>query len=270
MDIDKRMLLIIFVVVCCFIASAVGAYFYIEQNKSSATEATTSAAKTATTTAPDASTTAPAKSESLDPCFGLTDSTPASQISLSCLQKTWKDAGCKESGAFYPKNLTGWWSQDNGAGTYRVVKNDMKAYTGENHINECIGTAPVAETTAPAKSNYTGITPPKIQRVQAPCNAGYYDSTNGSWNYWDCGANCEGGKYYTDGSCRCACKPNVAPTTTSPPTTTPPKIQRVQAPCNAGYYDSTNGSWNIWECGANCEGGKYYTDGGCNCACKPK
>lgn len=41
-----------------------------------------------------------------------------------------------------------------------------------------------------------------------------------------------------------------------------------QGPCNPGYYDKTNGNYKWWACGAKCEGGKFYTDGGCNCACQ--
>ena len=40
-----------------------------------------------------------------------------------------------------------------------------------------------------------------------------------------------------------------------------------QGPCDDGYVDSTNGNWNYWGCGSNCEGGRYYTNIGCACAC---
>jgi hypothetical protein len=138
---DSRIIIIIIVLLLGSCILGAGIYFFMNQNSNNAS--VTTAPVASSTTAPGATTTAPAKSESLDPndpCFGLTDSTPASQISLSCLQKTWKDAGCKESGAYYPKDVLGWWSQDKGAGTYRVVKNDMKAYTSQEHINHCIGT----------------------------------------------------------------------------------------------------------------------------------
>lgn len=37
--------------------------------------------------------------------------------------------------------------------------------------------------------------------------------------------------------------------------------------CNGGYYDKTGGNAKYWACGKNCPGGKYWTDGVCNCAC---
>ena len=37
--------------------------------------------------------------------------------------------------------------------------------------------------------------------------------------------------------------------------------------CNPGYVDKTKGRINWWACGAKCKGGKYFTDGVCNCAC---
>jgi hypothetical protein len=91
-------------------------------------------------------------------------------------------------------------------------------------------------------------------RKQGVCNVGYYDKTNGKPNWWACGENCPGGKYWTDGLCNCACLPLA-----------------IQGVCKVGYYDKTYGKAN-WrrECGANCKGGKNWTDGSCNCACLPR
>jgi len=50
------------------------------------------------------------------------------------------------------------------------------------------------------------------------CNSGYTDWTNGKAHWWACGKDCEGGKYWTDVRCLCAC---TKPTTT---TTTLPKV----------------------------------------------
>jgi len=66
------------------------------------------------------------------PCAGLTDTSPASTVPVACLRKTLKDTGgCVESGSIY-KGLTddynGWWRQDNGAGTFGVIKTDMRTY----------------------------------------------------------------------------------------------------------------------------------------------
>jgi hypothetical protein len=43
---------------------------------------------------------------------------------------------------------------------------------------------------------------------QGVCNPGYYDRTKGGVNWWGCGVDCEGGTYWTDGVCNCACVPN--------------------------------------------------------------
>ena len=75
------------------------------------------------------------------PCAGLTDTSPASTVPVACLRKTLKGAGCVESGNLY-KGLTddynGWWRQDNGAGTFGVIKADMNLYgtatSGDRYI----------------------------------------------------------------------------------------------------------------------------------------
>ena len=38
--------------------------------------------------------------------------------------------------------------------------------------------------------------------------------------------------------------------------------------CNVGYRSMVEDP-NVWRCGEDCVGGKYYTDGGCKCACIP-
>ena len=43
---------------------------------------------------------------------------------------------------------------------------------------------------------------------------------------------------------------------------------KSNGPCQPGYVDKTNGKYNWWACGKNCKGGKFYTDGVCNCACQ--
>jgi len=40
--------------------------------------------------------------------------------------------------------------------------------------------------------------------------------------------------------------------------------------CRDGYMDKTNGKYKYWGCGWKCTGGRYYTDGVCNCACVKK
>ena len=44
---------------------------------------------------------------------------------------------------------------------------------------------------------------------------------------------------------------------------------KSSGPCQPGYFDVTSGKYNWWACGKNCKGGKFYTDGVCNCACQP-
>jgi len=44
---------------------------------------------------------------------------------------------------------------------------------------------------------------------QGRCNPGYYDKTKGGdIHWWGCGGGCQGGIYWTDGVCNCACLPN--------------------------------------------------------------
>ena len=44
---------------------------------------------------------------------------------------------------------------------------------------------------------------------------------------------------------------------------------KIQGKCKSGFYDITNEAQNFGD-GRNCRGGKYLTDGACNCACVPK
>ena len=62
-----------------------------------------------------------------DPCAGLTDSSPASAVPVSCLRKILTDEGCTDKGTIWPQDgYDGWWHQDNGAGNFGVVKSDIK------------------------------------------------------------------------------------------------------------------------------------------------
>jgi len=85
----------------------------------------------------------------VDPCAGLTDASPASSISNACLQKMFLEAGCSKSGTAYPAD-TGvmWWNSSPqgttpigcgapgtatawpncGAGNVGNTKRDMKAW----------------------------------------------------------------------------------------------------------------------------------------------
>ena len=66
--------------------------------------------------------------------------------------------------------------------------------------------------------------------------------------------------------------PTFNPTRTRSPTS--PSLSPIphncysQGPCNSGYVDQTDGNYQIWACGYNCDGG-YYTDNNCECACIP-
>jgi hypothetical protein len=61
-----------------------------------------------------------------DPCAGLTDSSPASAVPVSCLRKILTDEGCTDKGTIWPQDgYDGWWRQDNGAGNFGVVKSDI-------------------------------------------------------------------------------------------------------------------------------------------------
>lgn len=55
----------------------------------------------------------------LNPCAGLTPTSLAKDVPVSCLQKTWTDAGCSVTGTVYPvSGFKGWWnSSPGGLGT---------------------------------------------------------------------------------------------------------------------------------------------------------
>lgn len=80
-----------------------------------------------------------------DPCAGYTDNSLASSVTLACLQKIWLDSGCTTTGTSYPRNTNSWWSNSPngtkpvscdathtgtqcGAGNYRTIVNDMRAW----------------------------------------------------------------------------------------------------------------------------------------------
>jgi hypothetical protein len=71
-----------------------------------------------TTPAPSPAPRGPAPSPS-DPCAGLTPTSLAKDVPVSCLQKTWTDAGCSVTGTVYPvAGSKGWWnSSPGGLGT---------------------------------------------------------------------------------------------------------------------------------------------------------
>jgi len=104
-------------------------------------------------------------SPSTDPCTGLTPTSLAKDVSVPCLQKTFKEAGCTTSGTAYPVDgFQGWWNSspggqgspiycsggqvsgnnagDCGAGNYATVKSDMNAWgtlTDAVHVEGCTG-----------------------------------------------------------------------------------------------------------------------------------
>ena len=66
-----------------------------------------------------------------DPCKGITDNTPASQVPVACLKKTLLDIGCSEKGAFYTGEwpADAWWRGDDKIGNYGNVKVDMRNWS---------------------------------------------------------------------------------------------------------------------------------------------
>ena len=78
------------------------------------------------------------------PCAGLTDTSLASSIPVSCLRKLLTDEGCTSNGTIWPADdYDGWWRQSPqgtttvwcndqgtpcGAGNYGTVKSDIKAW----------------------------------------------------------------------------------------------------------------------------------------------
>ena len=79
-----------------------------------------------------------------DPCAGLTDTSLASSVPVSCLRKLLTDKGCTPSGTMWPDDdYDDWWRQSPqgtstvycddqgtpcGAGNYATVKNDINAW----------------------------------------------------------------------------------------------------------------------------------------------
>eukprot|EP01083_Nonionella_stella_P143581 446558_1 len=63
--------------------------------------------------------------------------------------------------------------------------------------------------------------------------------------------------------------PSKAPSKPPTPQVTLPCYGDPDNVCNPGYYDKTNGNSANWACGSGCVGGKYRTDTGCGCACRP-
>ena len=90
----------------------------------------------------------------------------------------------------------------------------------------------------------------------AQCDAGYYDATDCDAYNWGCGSDCEGGAYWTDVGCGCAC----APSTTAPSATTRPSTSPVLTPpiCPAMCYGYSCDYWT----GITCAGMEDY---GCDC-----
>jgi len=78
-----------------------------------------------------------------NPCAGFTDTTPASSVTPACLQQLWKNAGCSEEGTVAPTDTyTGWWLQNNGAGTYQGIVKDMNLWAtmmDDAHVKGCKG-----------------------------------------------------------------------------------------------------------------------------------
>ena len=92
---------------------------------------------------------APPASTATNPCAGYTGTTLASTVTAACLQKTWKDTGCKTTGTTYPSDTyTGWWKQSPngtnpvgcdathsgtqcGAGNFGRIQQDMVYWSGD-------------------------------------------------------------------------------------------------------------------------------------------
>jgi len=75
---------------------------------------------------------------------------------------------------------------------------------------------------------------------QGPCDSGYMDKTNGNYENWACGVNCQGGQHITDSVCNCACIPQAPCPTPSPtprPTTKIPTRDPTFEPCNVVIPD---------------------------------
>ena len=76
----------------------------------------------------------------------------------------------------------------------------------------------------------------------AQCDAGYYDATDCDAYNWGCGSDCEGGAYWTDVGCGCACElaPSGVPTMTARPSTSPAPTPPI---CVTTCYDHSCDYW---------------------------
>jgi hypothetical protein len=99
---------------------------------------------------------APSPGPAPAPCAGLTDTSPASSVPVSCLRKLLTDEGCTSSGTVWPgDDYDGWWRQDDGAGNYGVVKSDIKFWatsTDPTRVAGCGSTAPSGGSPSPTPS----------------------------------------------------------------------------------------------------------------------
>jgi len=95
---------------------AVGIYFAVKGGDEETTTPAPSPAPRGPAPSPAPRGAAPSPS---DPCAGLTPTSLAKDVPVSCLQKTWTDAGCSVTGTVYPvAGSKGWWnSSPGGLGT---------------------------------------------------------------------------------------------------------------------------------------------------------
>ena len=85
---------------------------WLGMNCASVYDASLSPAPATRTPAPATGTPAPSPS---NPCAGLTPTSLAKDVPVSCLQKTWTDAGCSVTGTVYPvSGYKGWWNSSPG------------------------------------------------------------------------------------------------------------------------------------------------------------
>jgi hypothetical protein len=107
----------------------------------------------------------PSPGPSPDPCTGLTPTSLAKDVPVSCLQKIWTDKGCSVTGTAYPQTGSkGWWNSSPGglgttvlcdggkvsgdaagncgAGNYGAIISDMNIYatsTTPARVTACRG-----------------------------------------------------------------------------------------------------------------------------------
>jgi hypothetical protein len=136
----------------------------------------------------------PIAASTVDPCNGLNDNSLASTIPVSCLQKTWKDAGCSSLGTVYPKDESAarWWLDNKGAGTYGVVKSNMKLWatmTDQNHVVGCHGSAAAPNKNSMWKCGVSGFQTPL--RVNASNDVECMSTNNRDCLWKGSAAECE-------------------------------------------------------------------------------